>query len=71
MAMPALQLVKSCGGWQLLDAGRPALWLPRRDKLLEIATIMADVRSLCHGRPTAVEAQNDDGELEVVRRLPG
>lgn len=66
MVTSSLQLVKSGGGWQLLDGGKPVLWFPERDKGLEIATIMADARNLYHGLPTAVEAQNDDGELEVV-----
>ncbi|NZA25705.1 hypothetical protein H0E84_04860 [Luteimonas sp. SJ-92] len=64
--MSSLQLVKSYGGWQLLDAGQPVLWFPEREKGLEIATIMADARSLYRGEPTTVEAQNDDGEFEVI-----
>lgn len=41
-------------------------WFPERDKGLEIASLMADARNLNHGMSTLVEAQNDDGEVEVV-----
>lgn len=66
MTTASLQLVKSYGGWQLLDAGHPVFWFPERAKGLEIARTMADARSLYHGLPATVEAQNDDGELELV-----
>ena len=66
MNVATLQLVKSYGGWQLLDAGNPVFWFPERAKGLEIAKIMADARSLYHGMPASVEAENDDGKFEVV-----
>lgn len=66
MSVTLLQLVKSYGGWQLLDAGNPVFWFPERAKGLEIARIMADARNLYHGLPATVEAQNDDGEFELV-----
>lgn len=66
MHAASLQLVKSYGGWQLLDAGNPVFWFPERAKGLEIAKIMADARNLYHGHPSSVLAQNDDGDFEVV-----
>ena len=66
MNTATLQLVKSYGGWQLLDAGNPVFWFPERAKGLEIATIMADARSLYHGLPSSVEAENEQGVFEVV-----
>jgi len=66
MNTATLQLVKSYGGWQLLDAGNPVFWFPERAKGLEIATIMADARSLYHGTPASVEAEDDNGKLEIV-----
>lgn len=66
MSTATLQLVRSCGGWQLLDAGKPVFWFPERAKGLEIARIMADARSLYRGTPASVEAEGEDGELEVV-----
>lgn len=66
MNTATLQLVKSYGGWQLLDAGNPVFWFPERAKGLEIATIMADARNLYHGTPASVEAEDDSGKLELV-----
>ncbi|HRN61933.1 MAG TPA: hypothetical protein PK743_00580 [Luteimonas sp.] len=66
MKRSILRLVHSAGGWQLLDDGKPVFWFPERDKGLEIASLMADARNLNHGMSTLVEAQNDDGEVEVV-----
>lgn len=66
MSTAILQLVKSYGGWQLLDAGKPVFWFPERAKGLEIARIMADARSLYHGTPASVEAENEQGKLEIV-----
>ena len=66
MSTATLQLVRSYGGWQLLDAGNPVFWFPERAKGLEIATIMADARSLYHGTPASVEAEDDDGKFEIV-----
>lgn len=66
MSTATLQLVKSYGGWQLLDAGNPVFWFPEREKALEIARIMADARSLYHGTPASVEAENEEGRIEVV-----
>ena len=66
MNTATLQLVKSYGGWQLLDAGSPVFWFPERAKGLEIARIMADARNLYHGLPSSVEAENEQGGFEVV-----
>lgn len=66
MSTATLQLVKSYGGWQLLDAGNPVFWFPERAKGLEIATIMADARSLYNGTPASVEAEDDDGKFQIV-----
>ena len=67
MTVSMLRLVRTGGGWQLLDNGKPAFWFPERSAGLEIARIMADARNLNHGMSTAVEAQNDDGdEFELV-----
>lgn len=69
MTASTLRLVHNGGGWQLLDNGKPAFWFPERSKGLEIARLMADARNLNHGAPTTVEAQNDDGEIELVVRF--
>ncbi len=61
-----LRLVRSGGGWQLLDADRPVFWFPERDKGLEIAQLMAEARTLNHGLPVTVEAQTDDGGVETL-----
>ena len=66
MNTATLQLVKSYGGWLLLDAGNPVFWFPERAKGLEIARIMADARNLYHGLPSSVEAENEQGVFEVV-----
>ena len=61
-----LRLVRSGGGWQLLDGEQPVFWFPERGKGLEIAQLMADARSLNHGLTITVEAQTEDGDFETV-----
>lgn len=61
-----LRLLRSGGGWQLLDGDRPLFWFPERDKGLEIAQLMAEARTLNHGLPVTIEAQTHDGGLETV-----
>lgn len=66
MSGSILRLVRSGGGWQLLDDEQPVFWFPERGKGLEIAQLMADARSLNHGLAITVEAQTEDGEFETV-----
>jgi hypothetical protein len=64
--MSRFELVARGGGWQLIDAGKLSFWFPEREKALETVTMMADARSLLHRIPTAVLAENDLGEMELV-----
>ncbi len=64
--MSKLELVARGGGWQLVDAGKLSFWFPERDAALQTVTMMADARSLLHGIPTTVHAENASGEIELV-----
>ncbi|NLW97736.1 hypothetical protein [Luteimonas wenzhouensis] len=66
MSGSILRLLRSGGGWQLLDGETPIFWFPERAKGLEIAQLMAEARALNHGEPVTVQAQTDDGELETL-----
>ncbi|MFT3761830.1 MAG: hypothetical protein QM761_04285 [Pseudoxanthomonas sp.] len=67
MSVSVLQIVEACGGWNLIDDGKPSLWFPERCKALEIAGIMADARNLFSGIPTIVQSVQD-GRVEVMAR---
>ncbi|MFT4256632.1 MAG: hypothetical protein QM599_06720 [Pseudoxanthomonas sp.] len=73
MSMSVLQIVESCGGWNLIDDGKPSLWFPEHGKALEIAKVMADARSLFAGIPTIVRGMQDGREevLADYRPCPG
>lgn len=66
MAGTVLQVVESLGGWRLLDDGQPILWFPERDSAVETARIMADARHQFGGKPTCVQAQDEQGIFELV-----
>jgi hypothetical protein len=60
-----LQIVQSCGGWNLIDDGKLSLWFPERDKALEIACLMADARRQFGGTDTIVQDVHAD-QAEVL-----
>lgn len=66
MTRSVLQLMHQYGGWALIDDGKPSLWFPERTSALETADIMANARNLFRGQPTCVQAQREDGAMEVV-----
>lgn len=66
MAGTVLQVVESLGGWRLLDDGQPIFWFPERDSTLETARVMADARHQFDGKPTCVQAQDEQGAFELV-----
>ena len=71
-AMPpsTLQLVGSHGGWRLIDNGKPSFWFLEREQAMQIAHVIADSRAGLRFIPTRIEAENDDGELELVASFP-
>ncbi len=66
MAGTVLQIVESFGGWHLLDDGQPIFWFPEKDNALETAKVMADARHQFDGKPTCVQAQDEQGVFELV-----
>jgi hypothetical protein len=60
------QVVVRAGGWGLLDDGKPIFWFPERDSALETAKVMADARHQFDGKPTCVQAQDEQGVFELV-----
>jgi hypothetical protein len=65
-----LQIVESCGGWNLIDDGKLSLWFPDHDKALEIACLMADARCKFGGTDTIVQSVQD-GQVEVLAAAAG
>ncbi len=61
-----LQVVGSYGGWRLIDNGRRTFWFAERDQALESARVIADSRAGLCCIPTAIQAENEAGELELV-----
>lgn len=70
MDASTLQLVGSHGGWRLIDNGKPSFWFLEREQAMQIAEVIADSRSGLRFIPTRIEAENDDGELELVAFFP-
>jgi hypothetical protein len=70
MDASTLQLVESHGGWRLIDNGQPSFWFLERDQAMQIARVIADSRAGLRFIPTRIEAENDDGKLELVASFP-
>ena len=65
-----LQLVGSYGGWRLIDNGKPSFWFLERDQALSIAHVIADSRAGLRYIPTRIEAENEEGDLDLVACFP-
>ena len=70
MDASTLKLVGSHGGWRLIDNGQPSFWFLERDQAMQIARVIADSRAGLRFIPTRIEAENDEGELELVASFP-
>lgn len=70
MDCSTLQLVGSHGGWRLIDNGEPSFWFLEREQAMSIARVIADSRAGLRFIPTRIEAENDDGTLELVACFP-
>jgi hypothetical protein len=70
MTSSILQLVGSHGGWRLIDNGKPSFWFLEREQAMEIARVIADSRAGLRFIPTKIEAENDDGQFELVAQFP-
>lgn len=66
MSGSKFQVVVASEGWRLLDNGAPIFWFPEKDTALEVAGVMASARHALRGVPSWVEAQNEQGVLELV-----
>jgi len=70
MDRSTLQLVGSHGGWRLIDNGKPSFWFLEREQAMNIAHVIADSRAGLRFIPTRIEAENEEGELELVASFP-